>query len=123
MSNAKTVTVGSNRIILHCPTLVKGSGALCTAMETALNEAAPYRHILKGKTEMAADDLAVTLKILQETETILEGFPEWRTTSTEVTAGPPVTLTIEDSTLSPQMFGSFAAALLQVSNLPLDEST
>lgn len=121
MSNTQTVTVGTNRIILTCPAEVKDADALCAAMETALSEAAPNRHISKGKVEMAAGDLAVTLKIIRETKTILEGQLEWQKTNGPVTVGPPVTISVQDSTLSPQMFGSFVAGLLKVSNLPLDE--
>jgi len=121
MSETQSVVKESSRIFLTCPQAVQEADVLCFALEQALIEIAPEREIRKGNTELAGNDLAVTLIIKRETDRLLEGHLEWSTSNAAPTSGPPVTLSVEDAKLSSQMYDSFAAGLVKVSNLPLND--
>ena len=111
--------VETSMIILSCPTNIKNAAAMCTALKSALQERAPRHNIQLGNHTPGPDDLAVKLHITRADKTTIEGYLEWQTKSAAAQSGPPVTFGVVDTTITAQMYSSFASGLIKVSKLPI----
>jgi len=111
--------VQMSNIILSCPTSVANADALCKSMESALKKRASNHSIQLGSRAPAKGELAITLHIIRANTQMIEGYLQWRTDSAGPQKGPPVTLTVSDTTLKPKMFDQFTSGLIQLSDLPI----
>lgn len=109
----------TSQIILSCPTDLNDADALCSALESALQQRAPNHQIKRGSHAPTSKDLAITLQITRADAHTLEGYLQWQTSASPVQKGPPVTLGVDDTNISPHMFGSFASGLVKLSKLPI----
>jgi len=115
----------SSVVVLACKADVAMSAtqreALCEALHAALVETAGADRVLPladGGTDVNGA-LNVTLRLTRADSRTIEGHLEWTTADNRNGTGPPVVLSVDDMPMGPFLYPSFAAGLLQVSNLPL----
>lgn len=109
----------TSMILLSCPANIVDADSMCAALKSALQNRAPNHKIQLSDRAPDTNELTIKLHITRADKYAIEGYLEWQSKSVPAQNGPPVTLGVTDTALTPHMYGSFTSGLVKASKLPI----